>query len=720
MRERPFLCMGLASFLSLLLCAVLPTVGVIVVLTVLLLLLAVAIVLRRRLGGGAIAAMLCALVLCGGFLLKHAIVVYPQVSYAGNTAYVTVRVEETVAIGKAYIVRTQAGDLPEGMRLYMWVNEDIAPVCGDTLTAEVTLKAAYDKYNEDGRFAKSNGIYLNAVLHGETPLAWEDGSASLSVYERVLVTLRDEIHNTLYRHLSFDDAALCEGMLLGNRSNLSVQTADNFRVSGVYHLLVVSGLHLSLIVTVLLRLLGFLRVPRVARVLAAMAAAVLFSTLCGFSPSVNRALIMTLLMLLAGLLHRDADGLNSLGLAAVVLLLLDPFCIYDVGWQLSFAATLGMFTVLPVWEKEVTTRLPWWPLRPLLSAVGVAVAATLMTQPLTALYFGELSLVFILGNLLCVTVSSVLLVGCIVSFAVGWLPGVGEAAYTLIHGLCLFLTESTAWLARLPFASLAVREPFVIVWLFALVIVLCAAYVLSQWRGVVRAAALLLSVLFISVSVYAVCDAGVTTVRILPLAKTAFLVDTKDSCGLVFEGDSKALTKASSALSQNGVRELDWLLLLNTTDEQAVDPAALALPVEWLLTTEEPEDYRSLPQAVRCEMLLSGQTLRFSEEAMIARDGEAFYLRLGDTKLLLCPPTEGEMTLAQDWTAADVVLLRGQIPQNLATIEADTLVMYCMYGLEEHYDTLLPRRFETVHYAVGDGECRLQTRGYGDITLRDG
>lgn len=720
MRERPFFCIGLASFLSVLACSVLPMVGVFVVMATLLILLAATPVFWHRAGAKtAVIAFSAALLLCTGFLLKTCLIVYPQISYAGNTAYVTVRVDETVAIGSTYIVRTIDGDLPDDMKLCLVLDGEATPENGDRLTAEITLSAAFDKYDEsDGGYAKANSVYLYAFLTDTVPLVWEDGSEDLSLWQRMLYALRDGIHDTLYRHLSFEDAALCESMVLGARTNLSVQVENDFRVSGVYHLLVVSGLHLSLIVGAVLKLLTALRVPRVPRVLAAMTAAVLFMALCGFTASITRAGVMMLVLLLAHLVRRGSDGLNSLGFAASVMLLIDPFCVYDLGWQLSFAATLGMFVILPVWEREVTFKIPVRWCRPVVTAVGVALSATLMTQPLTALYFGELSLVFLIGNLLCVTASSVLLVICLLSFPLLGIPLVGQALVAITHVLCVFLTDSTALLANVPFASFAVHEPFAVVWLFALVILLCAAYALLRKRGVLRMAAVLAAVLFVCVTIFTVCDSGVWTVRVIAAESAAFAVDTKDSRGLVFEGDGEALEDAAASLSAAGVRQLDWLLWLNAPDESTLDVSSLTIPVEHLVTTNDPSAFPVLPHAERYSALGSDDTLIFSENGSITRDGEAYSLRLGQTKLLVCPNSRAAMTLDDEWCEADVVLVRENLPENLTDIKADTLVLFTRAGREKYYDPLLPRTYQTVHYAESDGDCRIQTRGYGDIRLR--
>ncbi len=87
--------------------------------------------------------------------------------------------------------------------------------------------------------------------------------------------------------------------------------------------------------------------------------------------------------------------------------------------------------------------------------------------------------------------------------------------------------------------------------------------------------------------------------------------------------------------------------------------------------------------------------------------------------MLLCPKTKRSLAVAQEWEETDIAIVRSSIPKNFKTLDADHVVIYAPFGNKPYYENRLSRALETVHYAADDGALYIQTRGYGDITLRD-
>ena len=147
----------------------------------------------------------------------------------------------------------------------------------------------------------------------------------------------EAVIDTAYRENRIH-AQVLKGMLLGLRSELSPDILDAFRNSGSIHILAVSGLHVGLIATDLLFRFSLLRLPRKTTDLLTIAAVILYACLVGFRPSVFRASLMTVIYLISRIIERDRDLLNLLAFAALVLLLINPAQLWDIGFQLSFAA----------------------------------------------------------------------------------------------------------------------------------------------------------------------------------------------------------------------------------------------------------------------------------------------------------------------------------------------------------------------------------------------
>lgn len=236
-------------------------------------------------------------------------------------------------------------------------------------------------------------------------------------------------------------AKLIKGILLGKRSDLPSETLDIFRNSGTFHVLAVSGLHVGLIAffcyfgLTKFRIAAF-RIPDKVICLLTILAVVVYASLVGFRPSVFRASLMAVLYLFAAIIDRDADLFNILAVAALVLLLLNPLHLWDVGFQLSFVAVASIVFFVPKMEKPL--RNLWdsvEDVNPLIKLKNTAVkwlvlsylvtfTAQLGTQLLIAFHFYRAyPLGIIVGPFAVGLVSLIVGVGMVsVCFGFIWLP----------------------------------------------------------------------------------------------------------------------------------------------------------------------------------------------------------------------------------------------------------------------------------------------------------
>ena len=182
--------------------------------------------------------------------------------------------------------------------------------------------------------------------HGFPPLGW-------------IETLRiqtERVIDTIYTEPSLH-AQLLKGILLGKRSDVPTETLDLFRNSGTFHVLAVSGLHVGLVAMFCYFGFSLFRFPQKVLCLLTILAVLIYACLIGFRPSVFRASLMAILFLCATLIDRDADLFNLLAFAALVLLVLNPQQLWDVGFQLSFAAVTSIVYFVPKMEKLLRR---WW------------------------------------------------------------------------------------------------------------------------------------------------------------------------------------------------------------------------------------------------------------------------------------------------------------------------------------------------------------------------
>lgn len=225
----------------------------------------------------------------------------------------------------------------------------------------------------------------------------------LKLRSRLLSRLRDEGGGG-------DSFAVVAAMGLGDKSSLSKELRDVYSVTGGAHVLALSGLHLGIIYMLLSWLIVGRRWRNVS-LLVIILSIWAFVFLVGLSTSVVRSAIMLSVYALMSLGHRDKMSLNTLAFTAIVMLLVNPLSLFDIGFQMSFAAVGFILLFLPLFEEMAPMQvllvhpvLKW-----LMTMMAVSCAAQLGTAPLIAYYFGRFSTYFLLTNLVVIPAVTLIL-----------------------------------------------------------------------------------------------------------------------------------------------------------------------------------------------------------------------------------------------------------------------------------------------------------------------
>jgi competence protein ComEC len=231
------------------------------------------------------------------------------------------------------------------------------------------------------------------------------------------------------------EQGLARAMVLGDRTGVDDETADAFRVAGTYHILAISGAQVALLAGILAVLLARVQAGPSLSAVAIPLSLAFYAQLVGGDAPVVRAAVMAGVLVVGRALDLDADLSNLLGLAALALLVHRPSAIADVGFQLSFGATLGILLLTPV----LVERLPALPLR-LELALAASLAAQAAITPLLVLHFNRLAPAALILNLVAVPLSAaVLLTGSLVLAAALLLPALapwmGDVAWIAAHAL---------------------------------------------------------------------------------------------------------------------------------------------------------------------------------------------------------------------------------------------------------------------------------------------
>ena len=330
---------------------------------------------------------------------------------------------------------------------------------GERIRLPVQLRQPRGLLNPGGfclpRYLLSEGIYLEGrVKSGEEilRLGRVGGSRALNwVYD-----LRQKMLRQMEAHVAAPYCGILQGITLGDRSSLDKDLQEAFVRSGTFHILAISGLNVSMVAALLYFLLRLLRFPLRLRAGLTIIWVIFYAALAGGGPSVVRAGIMTSLFLGALILEREVDIANTLALSALLILLWNPLHLLEAGFQLTFAATLGILLLIHAFPM---TSLPR-PLRWLLNSLGVSAAATSATLPILAYHFHRASLIGILANLPIVPLSGIVtaigliyaLLSLFLSSGLHWLAH-------LLQILIVFMARLARFFASLPGASFQLYGP---------------------------------------------------------------------------------------------------------------------------------------------------------------------------------------------------------------------------------------------------------------------
>jgi competence protein ComEC len=407
---------------------------------------------------------------------------------------------------------------------------------------------------------------------------------SANVFVRATQATRQAVGRSITRVFPPREAGLLLGLVLGDDSELEPGMERDFRAAGLSHLLVVSGENVAMILAPVLAAVALLRLSRWPRFVVGFGTVAFFTVLTGAEPSVLRAGVMAGLALIGVLMGRPRAIASILSAAVLALLVLDPWLIWSVGFQLSVAATAGMVSV-------ASPMAAWWARvapKPLAIAAGASMAAQLGVTPILLTHFGEVPLVTLPANLLAFPlVAPALLLGVLAS-ALGlvWLPmglAIGALARLPMRGLELIADR----LGKAPVGYLTSQEgPFVLI-VGSIVVIGLVVWIRTRWRPpraviVVAVAAL---PLLVWASALAAGPPSGLMVRFFDVGQgDAALLTTPEGATVLFDGgpDEEQVARELAAV---GVRRLDLVVASHPHADHIIGlPAVLTrVPVGLLL-----------------------------------------------------------------------------------------------------------------------------------------
>ena len=275
-----------------------------------------------------------------------------------------------------------------------------------------------------------------------------------SVVKSTLFNTRRYVLRTIETYITgANQSGLAKALLVGYRVDLEKDLVQAYSNAGVVHLIAISGLHMALIYGLLLWIalkIPYLKKSIVTRTITILLCLWFFAFLTGAPPSVMRAAVMFSFIATGSLFKKNSSVFNSLAISAFVLLCFDPYLLWNVGFQLSYLAVLGIVILQkPIYNwfyfENKILDYTW-------QIASVSMSAQILTIPICFYYFHQLPLFFIIANIIAIPLATLALWGLIAVVCVSPFPFIAEYVGKIISGVLWLMNHSILIINKIPFA----------------------------------------------------------------------------------------------------------------------------------------------------------------------------------------------------------------------------------------------------------------------------
>lgn len=518
-------------------------------------------------------------------------------------------------------------------RIRVYLNENVSLSPSDRVSGSFFLRLTTQGSTSGATYHQGEGIFLLGYQRGEVTIS----NGTESHLKDMPAILRQKLLLAIRESFPYDTYAFAQALLLGESYDLDYRTETAFKISGIRHIIAVSGLHISI-------LYGFLSLATFKRryltALIGAPALFLFAAVAGFTPSVTRACFMVLLMMAAKAFRKEYDGATALAFASLVMLCVNPLIITSVSFQLSVGSVAGIYLFsgkIAGWANQCLGSPKGRTLRAkithfLTSSLSVSLSAMSITTPLCAYYFGAVSIVGVLTNLLTLWAVSFIFYGIMaVCVLYAWSAVAASRIAAVISFLIRYVLFVSKTLASLPIAAVYTKSAYIVIWLCFLYLLLVVFLIMKKKRPLT----------LICCGVIALCVAlGASwleplmdecRVTVLNVGQgQSILLQSQGHTFLVDCGGSdaeQASDMAAETLLSQGIHELDGVILTHYDADHAGGTADLLSRVDTKLLL--------IPENGNAEIVNNITDATCGTVVPIA---ERTVLTFGEAKITIYPP----------------------------------------------------------------------------------
>lgn len=547
------------------------------------------------------AAMLAVMLACAVFNFQETYVYQPCIALSGENVHVRAQLISNPVYsdgGWNCTLKVNSIDGKEAdCKMAVWSQDFFEAEPYDTVEFNAQVKNIESLTENRKNYYKSKNIFLICYGFDESKvIPCEDKPVGY-----YLLKANAYLTGRIKTLINGDQAALAAGMLTGDKADISYRVERQFSKTGLSHVLAVSGLHMSVLIMSLYKLLmlSFKRF-RCGCAAICIAAAIIYAGVTGFSPSALRSCIMLSIMLGGKIFTKRADALNSMGLAAFVIAFANPYSVTDWSFMLSFSATFGIVLLnrhidnfsKAVCSKIKNTNVSYF-LRYLLDAMGVSLAATAFCLPVTVFFVGSVSTVFLPANLMTLyAVPAVLITALLCALPLG---AVSKLSAFVCARFCTYVLKVAEGLSQLEYARVSTDSDLVKYSLLAaaLVIFIAALFIKNRKKFLKYSAA----VVALSLAINIIFGVAMGYKQVSIAVTQNSVIVCKGSTAVVVAFGYYGCHQASNVLYELDIDKVSLILPELETDDNifGIDSFFEDYEIERLVLTKK-HDYRFLAE----------------------------------------------------------------------------------------------------------------------------
>ena len=591
--------------------------------------------------------------------------------------------------------------------LYYYSETEISPY--DTVSVDA---AVYAK-DFSGKFeihSLSDGVWLTAFASNSINVHKNNDFHIYSYITDLSVALKEII----FTYLSYDSASIAAALLLGDKSFISSEFTENFRYSGVSHIFAVSGMHLTLWSALLFIVLKKRAKTKFVPNIIASLFVVFYIALTGFSPSVIRAGIMLLCVYLARVIRRSSDTLNSLGIATTLILLHNPLMAGNVSFLLSLFATVAICFA----SSEITPDITPYnfednyvksKFKSITGNILTTLTVLFFTIPVSGFFFGCISLVSLISNLLCALPAQFAMISSFAGLILSPFPLIAKPIFFIADFSISYITDITEKLSQTDFALIPVTDTYIAIWYVFCVVCVISTYFLFGKKikhcitALLCCCALILTAgivnQFVSkndIDVYIPVGQNAPVCISASMGGTTIVIGCSD--------DYKALQGTSSFMYMNAARTADYLFVVKsktTANEfnstvRNISPENIISVADNLGDNKNTVVSNSFAAELKDNLYLSVEN---NNELTFV------YFEINSNKFVYIPSPQADYTqLENQYKYADYLICTGMIPETINTENYKNIIVI---SPQSTAGLFLPENA----VSTADGEIKITLKG---------